>query len=167
MCRLRDVLLALAASVFVTSAAVGLLAVGRGGAVPQASQADMAALTTEIQKQDAAFFGAFNAHELESMMAFFAADVEFYHDKDGRQSFDQLKAGFQTLFSRNDGIRRDLVPGTLRVYPVPNYGAIETGSHKFCHVERGKDDCGAFQFVLVWQKLEGRWRVTRALSFDH
>jgi hypothetical protein len=24
-----------------------------------------------------------------------------------------------------------------------------------------------FQFVLVWKKLEGRWRVTRALSFDH
>ena len=62
MCRLRRVLFALAASVFVTSAAVGLLAVGRGGAVPQASQADVAALTTEIQKQDAAFFGAFHAH---------------------------------------------------------------------------------------------------------
>ena len=167
MCRLRDVLLALVVLAFVSSATVGLLAIGHGGVVSPASQADVAALTTEIQKQDAAFFGAFNAHDLESMMAFFAADVEFYHDKDGRQSFDQLKAGFQTLFSRNDGIRRDLVPGTLRVYPVPNYGAIETGSHKFCHVERGKDECGAFQFVLVWQKQDGRWRVTRALSFDH
>jgi len=167
MCRLRWVLFALVASALVASAGVGLLAIGGGGAVPQASQADVAALTTEIQKQDAAFFGAFNAHELEAMMAFFAADLEFYHDKDGRLSFDQVKAGFQTMFSRNDGIRRDLVPGTLRVYPVPNYGAIETGSHKFCHVERGKDDCGAFQFVLVWQKQDGRWRVTRALSFDH
>jgi ketosteroid isomerase-like protein len=167
MCRLRRVPLALVALLFVASSAVGLLAIGRGGAVSRASQVDVAALTTEIQKQDVAFFGAFNAHELEAMMAFFAADVEFYHDKDGRLSFDQVKAGFQTMFSRNDGIRRDLVPGTLRVYPVPNYGAIETGSHKFCHVERGKDDCGAFQFVLVWQKQEGRWRVTRALSFDH
>jgi ketosteroid isomerase-like protein len=167
MCRLRGVLLALVALAFVASATVGLLAIGHGGVVSRASQADVAALTTEIQKQDAAFFGAFNAHELEPMMAIFAADVEFYHDKDGRQSFDQLKAGFQTMFSRNDGIRRDLVPGTFRVYPVPNYGAIETGTHKFCHVERGKDDCGAFQFVLVWQKQDGRWRVTRALSFDH
>jgi ketosteroid isomerase-like protein len=165
MCRLRDVLLALV--VLVSSATVGLLAIGRSGVVSPIPQADVAALTTEIQKQDAAFFGAFNAHDLESMMAFFAADVEFYHDKDGRVSFDQLKTGFQTMFSRNDGIRRDLVPGTLRVYPVPNYGAIETGTHKFCHVERGKDDCGAFQFVLVWQKQDGRWRVTRALSFDH
>jgi len=167
MCRLRDVLLALVVLAFVSSATVGLLAIGHGGVVSPASQADVAALTTEIQKQDAAFFGAFNAHDLESMMAFFAADVEFYHDKDGRVSFDQLKTGFQTMFSRNDGIRRDLVPGTLRVYPVPNYGAIATGTHKFCHVEGGKDDCGAFQFVLVWQKQDGRWRVTRALSFDH
>jgi len=167
MCRLRRLPFALVALLFVASSAVGLLAIGRRGAVSPASQVDVAALTTEIQKQDAAFFGAFNAHELEAMMAFFAADLEFYHDKDGRLSFDQVKAGFQTMFSRNDGIRRDLVPGTLRVYPVPNYGAIETGSHKFCHVERGKDDCGAFQFVLVWQKQDGRWRVTRALSFDH
>jgi len=166
MCRMRGLLLALVALAFVSSAVVGPLAVGRG-VVPPALQADVAALTTEIQKQDAAFFGAFNAHELERMMSFFSSDVEFYHDKDGRVSFDQLKAAFQTMFSRNDGIRRELVPGTLRVYPVPNFGAIETGSHKFCHVERGKDDCGAFQFVLVWQKQDGRWRVTRALSFDH
>jgi ketosteroid isomerase-like protein len=164
MYRMRGLLLALV--VFVSSAAAGPLAVGGGVASPT-SQADVAALTTEIQKQDAAFFGAFNAHELEPMMSFFASDVEFYHDKDGRVSFDQLKAAFQTMFSRNDGIRRDRVPGTLRVYPVPNFGAIETGTHKFCHVERGKDECGAFQFVLVWQNQSGRWRVTRALSFDH
>jgi ketosteroid isomerase-like protein len=153
MWRLRGDLLVLVVLAFVSSATVGLLAIGRGGVVSPASQADVAALTTEIQKQDAAFFGAFNAHDLEAMMAFFAADVEFYHDKDGRVSFDQLKSGFQTMFSRNDGIRRDLVPAT--------------GTHKFCHVEGGKDDCGAFQFVLVWQKQDGRWRVTRALSFDH
>jgi len=163
---MRGLLLALVALAFVSSAVVGPLAVGRGVVSP-ASQADVAALTTEIQKQDAAFFGAFNAHELERMMSFFSSDVEFYHDKDGRVSFDQLKAAFQTMFSRNDGIRRELVPGTLRVYPVPNFGAIETGTHNFCHVERGKDDCGTFQFVLVWQKQDGRWRVTRALSFDH
>jgi len=105
MCRLRRVPFALVALLFVASSAVGLLAIGRGGAVSPASQVDVAALTTEIQKQDAAFFGAFNAHELEAMMAFFAADLEFYHDKDGRLSFDQVKAGFQTMFSRNDPAR--------------------------------------------------------------
>jgi len=108
MCRLRRLPFALVALLFVASSAVGLLAIGRGGAVSPASQVDVAALTTEIQKQDAAFFGAFNAHELEAMMAFFAADLEFYHDKDGRLSFDQvnpppipkkmsLRRGTQTL----------------------------------------------------------------------
>jgi ketosteroid isomerase-like protein len=148
------------------TATATILAVGHGHMTSAAPQ-DETALTADIRKQDAAFFGAFNAHELGPMMAFFADDVEFYHDKDGLQSFDQLKAGFQTMFSRNDGIRRDLMPATLRVYPVPNYGAIETGTHKFCHIERGKEECGAFQFVLVWKKLDGRWRVARALSFDH
>lgn len=164
MRRLLGVLLAL---VVMGSVTVVLVAIERGRIVSPAMQTDPAALATEIQKQDAAFFGAFNAHELGPMMAFFANDVEFYHDKDGLLSFDQIRAGFQTMFARNDGIRRDLLPGTIRIYPVPNYGAIETGTHKFCHVERGKDDCGAFQFVMVWKNQDGRWRVTRALSFDH
>ncbi len=73
----------------------------------------------------------------------------------------------RTNFERNDGLRRRLIPGSLEVYPVPNYGAIEVGTHEFCHEENGKTDCGVLRFLHVWQKRDGQWRVTRVVSYDH
>jgi hypothetical protein len=64
-------------------------------------------------------------------------------------------------------MRRDLVPGTLEVYPIKGYGAIEIGAHRFCHKEDGKDDCGVFKFVQIWQKQESGWKVTRVVSYGH
>jgi hypothetical protein len=124
-------------------------------------------LYEEIAQQDAALFGAYNAHDLPRMMSFFAKDVEFYHDKDGLVRYADIEAGFRNLFARNDGLRRDLVPGSMKVYPMGKDGAIETGAHRFCHVENGKDDCGVFQFANVWRKIDGRWQITRLLSYDH
>ena len=124
-------------------------------------------LRDEIAAADAAMFAAFNAHDAEKLGTWFAADLEFYHDKDGRLSYDQTMKGFRSLLGRNDGLRRDLIKESLQVYPVPGYGAMEIGAHRFCHVENGKDDCGTFGFAMVWRNDGGRWRVTRVLSFDH
>ena len=124
-------------------------------------------LTREIAAQDAAMFAAFNAHDVAALMAFFTDDLEFYHDKGGLQSHAEVREGFGRLFTNNAGIQRRLVAGTLEVYPVPEYGAIEVGRHQFCHVEHGHDDCGVFQFTMVWQKKDDRWRVTRVLSYGH
>jgi hypothetical protein len=62
---------------------------------------------------------------------------------------------------------RELLKDSLEVYPIKDYGAIETGSHRLCHVENGHDECGQFKFVLVWRQKDGRWQVARALSYDH
>ena len=44
---------------------------------------------------------------------------------------------------------------------------MEVGSHRFCHLENGKQDCGVFEFAHVWKEDAGRWRVTRVLSYGH
>jgi ketosteroid isomerase-like protein len=124
-------------------------------------------LRAEIESADAAMFAAFNAHDAAKLMSFFADDVEFYHDKDGLVSRDSLAKGFAQLFSRNDGLRRDLVPGSLEVYPIKDFGAIEVAQHRFCHVENGKDDCGTFKFLHVWKKSDAGWKVSRVISYAH
>ncbi|HEX8616612.1 MAG TPA: nuclear transport factor 2 family protein [Thermoanaerobaculia bacterium] len=129
--------------------------------------AKKSALHDEIAKLDAEMFAAYNAHDAEKLGTFFDEKLEFYHDKDGLLTRDQVVKGLSSIFARNDGIRRELIPGSLEVYPIGNYGAIEVGAHRFCHVENGKDDCGVFQFVQVWQKQNGGWKVTRLLSYDH
>ena len=124
-------------------------------------------LFEEIQGADKELFDAFNAHDAERMAKFFSEDVEFYHDKDGLVRYPKLMEGFRSMAGRNDGLRRDLVPDSLQVFPIPNFGAMEIGSHRFCHMEHGKEDCGVFQFAHVWEKKDGRWRITRVLSYGH
>src|SRR5713101_2964711 len=80
-------------------------------------------LYEEISKVDSALSEAFNAHDLNALMSLFTEDLEFYHDAGGLQSYTQVRDGFGGLFSKNDGIRRDVVAGTLEVHPIRGYGA--------------------------------------------
>ena len=64
-------------------------------------------------------------------------------------------------------LKRELLKGSMEVYPIKDYGAIQTGKHMFCHTENGKLDCGTFKFVQTWQKKNGEWKVTRIITYDH
>jgi ketosteroid isomerase-like protein len=129
--------------------------------------AERQALYDEIAGMDRQLFDAFNRHDAVTVKALFAPDLEFYHDTGGKSSRDESMAGIESMFAQNNGIRRDLVPGSLEVYPIHGYGAIEIGSHRFCHLEDGKNDCGTFKFVHVWQKQDGHWTLARVVSYDH
>ena len=114
-------------------------------------------------------FDGFNAHDVNKIMSAFDSSLEFYHDKGGVTNYEQSKINFADLFERNKttGLRRELIPGSMEVYPIKDYGAIETGLHRFCHEENGKQDCGTFKFLHIWQKKNGQWKVTRVISYDH
>lgn len=120
-----------------------------------------------IAQMDKAMFDAFNEHEVDRLMSLFTNDLEFYHDTGGLTDFRQTGESFKGLFSRTPDIRRDLVKGTLEVYPIKDHGAIEIGEHRFCHKENGKDDCGAFKFVMIWRKQGETWKVSRVVSYGH
>jgi hypothetical protein len=126
-------------------------------------------LYAEIAHMDSVMFNAFNAHDLEKLKTTFSQDLEFYHDKGGLTDYKLTMENFSKLFENNKttGLRRDLVEGSLEVYPIKDYGAVETCMHRFCHIENGKDDCGTFKNVMVWQKKDGQWKVTRVVSYDH
>lgn len=118
---------------------------------------------------DSALFSAFNAQDVDRLATFFTPDLEFYHDKDGLNGYDTTMMNFQRLFERNHdtGMRRDLVPGSLEVYPIGEFGALEVCLHRFCHEEDGQQDCGTFKNIMVWKNDGGQWKVTRVISYDH
>ena len=126
-------------------------------------------LYNEIAHMDSVMFNAFNEHHLEKLQTTFSENLEFYHDKGGLADYKQSMENFKTLFERNKttGLRRDMVQGSLEVYPIKDYGAVEICAHRFCHKENGKDDCGVFKNIMVWQKKDGQWKVTRVISYDH
>lgn len=125
------------------------------------------ALFLTIQSLDTQLFDAYNHCDLEKFGSLLADDLEFYHDIGG------LSRGRQATV---DGVKnnicgkvtRELVPGTLEVYPIANYGAVEIGVHRFHHPgDEGVKNVGEAKFIHLWQNKDGVWRVTRVISFDH
>ena len=133
----------------------------------QAPPEDAAALRDLVASLDREMFDGYNAHDVDRLMSYFAQDLEFFHDTDGLSTFAQTRTGLAGVFANNPDIRRTLLPGSLEVYPIRNYGAIEIGKHEFCHTENGKPDCGSFKFVHVWRYADGRWKVARVVSYGH
>ena len=114
---------------------------------------------------DAKLFDAYNDCDLEKFGSLLADDLEFYHDKGG------MSSGRQTVVDavKNNicgKVTRELVLGTLEVYPMANYGAVEIGVHRFHHPGNA-DDVGEAKFIHLWQNKDGVWKVTRVISFDH
>lgn len=120
-----------------------------------------------IVRMDTATFDAFNAHDVDRLMPMFAQDLEFYHDTGGLTDYRQTTDGFTKMFAGTPDIRRDLVKGSVEVYPIKDYGAIEIGEHRFCHKENGKNDCGTFRFTMIWRKEGESWKLSRVLSYGH
>ena len=126
-----------------------------------------------IVRADAAIFDAFNAHDIDRLMAMFTDDLEFYDDGDGLNNFAKTKADFVKLFAGTPDIRRELLKEKLEVYPLKGYGAIEVGEHRFCHEEKGdgsspaRADCGVMKFSMVWRQVGEKWKLARVLSYAH
>ena len=158
--------------VLASSATHGQTSRGQGKltAPPQSAAPKPAAkneLYQQVAKLDAEMFAAFNAHDVDKLMSYFAPNLEFFHDKGGLSDFSQTKAGFTRLFAQSPDISRTLVPGSLEVFPIKGYGAMHIATQRFCHVENGREDCGNSKFVMVWQQQAGTWKITRVVSYDH
>ena len=127
------------------------------------------ALFDELAEMDRRVFGAsFVTCDAQAAIAIFSDDVEFYHDKAGFSSGDQVRENTRRLTAScpaNQGVSRSVIPGSLRVYPIEGYGATQVGVHRFD--ERGSETSTLARFVHVWRQQDGAWRLTRVLSLDH
>ena len=124
-------------------------------------------LYKEIAHMDSAMFNAFNNRNIDQFKNLFTEDLEFYHDKGGLTNYQHTIDFMETTAKQNNQLKRELVKGTLEVYPIPGYGAMEIGIHTFCHLENDKPDCGTFKFVHVWKKINGEWKISRVISYGH
>ena len=149
-------------------AAATLNAFAAPGEQATAAQAPDTLLAT-IAALDTAVFDAFNncsaPEQLQKHAAYFAPDVEFYHDTGGvTWTRDAMLANTEKYACGH--FRRELVPGSLRVFPIKDFGAIEMGSHRFCQFASGKCE-GLAEFAMVWRNQGGSWVITRVLSYGH
>lgn len=134
-------------------------------------------LTRQIAASDTALFDIyFNRCQPDVLRTMVTPDIEFYHDKGGVVSRDATafvadydRSCHEKLKPDAWRSRRELVAASLRVSPVPGYGAIEEGDHRF--YERQGDGpeklVGEAHFVIVWALAPGGWQMARVLSYGH
>ena len=141
-------------------------------AASAAGDADTSAaesLYATVSALDSAVFDAFNRcsdpAQLEEHASYFADDVEFYHDTGGvTWTRDEMLANTRKHACGN--FSRELVPGTLQVHPIKDFGAISQGSHRFCQFASGECE-GLADFTMIWRQRDGAWQLTRVLSYGH
>jgi Domain of unknown function (DUF4440) len=120
-----------------------------------------------IAQLDHQLFDAIDRCDMQAEASFWSGDAEFYHDKDG------LMVGGPNIVEaiKNNlcgKVKRELVPGSLEVYPLAGYGAVEIGVHRFLHPwTQDHGVIGEAKFIHVWQYKEGHWKITRVISIDH
>ena len=130
-------------------------------------------LATTIAALDTAAFDAFNhcdkPGQLDRYASFFAPDVEFYHDLGG-VSWTRDAMIATTKQNVCGKFQRELVPGTLKVWPIKDYGALARGEHRFCHYKPDgtTHPCeGQAEFTILWRHQGDAWVITRAFSYGH
>lgn len=135
-------------------------------AMPQPDTPDLQATIAGL---DAALFDAFNRCADPAQLAvhagYFDPAVEFYHDAGG-VTWNREDMLANTRRYACGRYTRQRVPGSLRVYPVKDFGAIAQGEHRFCQTDSDRCD-GLADFTMLWRLRDGRWHVTRVLSYGH
>lgn len=143
------------------------------GQVSKASE-----LFKALKANDSLLFNVgFNTCDISQFKTFITDDLEFYHDNSG---ISNSKEAF--ILSMKNGIcspnntvtiRRTLVAGSLKVFPLYDngtlYGAIQTGEHTFNELAKdGSQSQGSLaKFTHLWIKENENWKIKRVLSYDH
>jgi hypothetical protein len=134
-------------------------------------------LQEQIERADRTLFRTiFDDCNPDELAGLVTDDFEFFHDKWGQiaRSKDEFVKSIRGLCERQrTGVdfkaRRVLTPGTMTVFPMKGYGALETGRHDFFKREEGKPDIPTehARFTHLWKLENGRWLLARVLSYDH
>jgi len=130
-----------------------------------------------IAARDAALFEVmFDKCDPAALGDLVTEDVEFYHDKGGRMAG---REAFVTDYAQGCEAkkapdawrsRRELTGGSMNVFPIPGYGAVEEGVHQF-YERKGEGPeklVGRAHFSVLWTlEVDGHWRMSRAFSVGH
>ena len=127
-------------------------------------------LYDRIAALDAALFDAYNRCDIDKVGTFFTEDLEFYHEKGGLTlTRDATLATMRKNLCAGGGyhLRRELVQGGMEVRPIADYGAVQTGEHRFYLSQKGEKEAldGICKFVMLWRKANDGWRISRVISY--
>lgn len=120
-------------------------------------------LYNTIVALDKRFFDAYNTCDLETQAELVSEDIEFFHDKGGlATSKSQIMEAMKNNICGK--VTRTLIEGSIEVYPIAGYGAVQMGEHKFFNNQEPDAKQIPSKFVTIWKNTNGNWQMTRIVS---
>ena len=120
-------------------------------------------LYSQIDSMDKVFFDAYNSCDIEKQEAIYSDSIEFFHDKSGLiNSKAAIIQGTRTNICGK--VTRTIVPGSIEVYPINNYGAVEIGFHRFYNNQEPNAASTPSKFIIIWKKEGIYWKITKVVS---
>jgi len=123
---------------------------------------------------DSLYFAAQNACDLEQYAFYLSEDFEFIHDVAGLTPSKEQEMADMAIFCGEEQrarqpLRRVLTEGTMQVYPMDNFGALEHCDHTFhLQINDGTEKViGSGKMTALWRQEEGDWKLTRVISYNH
>ena len=116
-----------------------------------------------IVSKDKEYFDAYNTCDMKTQGSLFSENIEFFHDKGGLSTSKQeiLAALERNICGK---VTRTLIPGSIEVYPINDYGAIEIGYHKFYNNQEPNAISNPSKFIMVWKKEGEEWIISKVIS---
>ena len=116
-----------------------------------------------IVKMDSIYFAAYNNCDMEKQAEIFADDLEFYHDMGGLST---SKSDILASLEKNicGKVTRELVKGSIEVYPIKGFGAVEIAVHKFHNNQEPDAVSSPSKFITLWKQTDDNWQITRVIS---
>jgi len=141
---------------------MSLLTFGQINEIPKYQPVDVK-LHDEIVQMDRIYFDAYNTCDMKTQAALYDENIEFFHDKGGLSTNKKelLKALEDNICNK---VTRTLIKGSIEVYPINNYGAIQIGYHKFFNKEEPDAIPTPSKFIMVWKKTNNNWKITKVIS---
>ena len=133
-------------------------------------------LVATLAGKDRQLFDAVFGCKLALLQTLVAEDFEFFHDKHGltTQSGAQFVKDITGMCERQAAgtdfrARRELLPGSMAVHLIGDYGAMQMGMHRFFALQSGKPDrlTETGKFIDLWKREGETWKLARVISYDH
>jgi hypothetical protein len=100
---------------------------------------------------------------MDTQTTLYSEDLEFFHDIGGLStSKEKLLVALKNNICGK--VTRTLIEGSIEVYPIKDYGAIEIGYHAFNDKRTPENKSKGSRFIIIWKKTDENWTVTRVIS---
>lgn len=121
-------------------------------------------LFKKIAALDKQYFDAYNTCDLKTQSNLYAEDIKFYHDNGGLST---VKQDIINAIERNicNKVTRTLVPESLEVHAIKDFGAVAMGLHSFQNNQEPDAVSKPTKFIMIWRQVNPtKWEIAEVIS---